>query len=241
MDQDTFWEIIDKARPRNNDAGTHSVALVRALKKQPAAEIGGFDQFFWNLNFAAYRRDLWDVALAINGLCSDDGFAYVRWWLVMQGRDVYELALADPESLAELSGGKDDLEEGECYASVAGEAYLAVTGEEEIPDEFRPTEPYKLKGRSTSSEKGFRRKYPMLSRLLRDPPKIDASWLKWGRGTVKRLAKSIHAERKWSELPVLADAMEEAGCADEFLLGHLRAGRRHARSCWVTHLLLKDA
>jgi hypothetical protein len=56
---------------------------------------------------------------------------------------------------------------------------------------------------------------------------------------VKQLAKAIHAERTWEDLPVLADALEDAGCADPFLLNHLREGRRHARGCWVTHLLLK--
>src|SRR5262249_53959873 len=159
---DKFWEIVEKARPRNNNVDGHCTALKTALKKLPATEIGSFDQIFWNLQFAAYRWDLWDVALAINGLCSDDGFSYVRGWLVMQGRDVYELALEDPESLAELSGGKDDLEDGECYLSVGRRAYSAVTGEEDIPDTYSPTEPYKLKGRSTRSESGFRRKYPML-------------------------------------------------------------------------------
>jgi hypothetical protein len=53
------------------------------------------------------------------------------------------------------------------------------------------------------------------------------------------MAKAIHEERRWAELPILADALEEAGCAEPFLLDHLRAGRRHARSCWVTHFILR--
>jgi hypothetical protein len=59
------------------------------------------------------------------------------------------------------------------------------------------------------------------------------------RLTIKRVAQSIHEKRSWAELPVLADALEEAGCAESFLLDHLRAGQPHARSCWVTYLLLQ--
>jgi hypothetical protein len=78
----------------------------------------------------------------------------------------------------------------------------------------------------------------MLWRLLHDPPEIDRAWLKWNDGTVAKAARAIHEERRWAELPILADAVEEAGCQDRFLLDHCRAGRRHARSCWVTNFLL---
>jgi hypothetical protein len=39
-------------------------------------------------------------------------------------------------------------------------------------------------------------------------------------------------------LAVLADALEEAGCADADLLVHLRGPGPHARGCWVLELLL---
>jgi hypothetical protein len=37
---------------------------------------------------------------------------------------------------------------------------------------------------------------------------------------------------------VLADALEEAGCGDEEILGHLRGPGPHVRACWVLDLLL---
>jgi hypothetical protein len=37
---------------------------------------------------------------------------------------------------------------------------------------------------------------------------------------------------------VLADALEEAGCTDADILGHLRAAAPHARGCWAVDLLL---
>jgi hypothetical protein len=241
VDREQYWALVEKARPRSNDPEAHCAALTRRLRRLPAAEIVDFERIFSGLVDEAYRADLWDVAYAINGGCSDDGFVYFRWWLVMQGQDVLETALADPESLAEINGASEDLEH-EDYGYVAVEAYRAATGEEDIPYDFHseraPSGGPRLRGRSTRSDRGFRRKYPMLSRLLRQPPVIDPAWLRWKGGAVRRMARSLHEERRWAELPILADALEEAGCSEPFLLGHLRAGRRHARSCWVTHMLL---
>jgi hypothetical protein len=52
------------------------------------------------------------------------------------------------------------------------------------------------------------------------------------------LAAAISAERAFERLPVLADALEEAGCADADILGHLRGPRPHGLGCWVVDGLL---
>jgi hypothetical protein len=78
-------------------------------------------------------------------------------------------------------------------------------------------------------------------RLLRDifgnpfrPVSADPMW----RGdTVLALAHSIYEDREFSALPVLADALEEAGCENEDLLGHCRSPGPHARGCWAVDLL----
>jgi hypothetical protein len=81
--------------------------------------------------------------------------------------------------------------------------------------------------------------------FFRASPVLDPSWLTWNGGTVAKLTESIYADR---ELPsgrfdpalavILADALEEAGCADPDLLGHLRRPGPHVRGCWVVDLLL---
>ena len=50
----------------------------------------------------AFRYGLWDAAkiFRVDG-CSDDSFSYFRSWLIVQGKDVYMAALADPDSLAD--------------------------------------------------------------------------------------------------------------------------------------------
>jgi hypothetical protein len=70
------------------------------------------------------------------------------------------------------------------------------------------------------------------------PPRLDPAWLAWNGGAVGSLARSIYAEKAFGEIPVLADALEDAGCADPAVLAHLRGGDSHARGCWVLDLLL---
>jgi hypothetical protein len=80
--------------------------------------------------------------------------------------------------------------------------------------------------------------------LLRDifgalpfrPVAIDPAWLTWNDGGAVRLAQAVYEERDLpsghldaARLAVLADMLEEAGCADAHLLGHLRGPGPHVR------------
>jgi hypothetical protein len=60
----------------------------------------------------------------------------------------------------------------------------------------------------------------------------------WRTRDVTALAETIYRERAFAELPALADALEDAGCADEAFLSHLRGPGPHARGCWAVDLLL---
>jgi hypothetical protein len=60
----------------------------------------------------------------------------------------------------------------------------------------------------------------------------------WRTEAVVGLAAGIYADRAFDRLPVLADALEDAGCADADVLGHCRGPGPHARGCWVVDLLL---
>ena len=81
--------------------------------------------------------------------------------------------------------------------------------------------------------------------LLRDvfgnpfrPAKADQGWLAWNDSAVRKLAQSIDDERAFNRLALLADALEDAGCDDAGLLGHLRGPGPHVRGCWALDLLL---
>jgi hypothetical protein len=70
------------------------------------------------------------------------------------------------------------------------------------------------------------------------PVVLDLVWLAWQNGTIPRLARGIYDERAFDRLPILADALEEAGCDDADILGHLRGPGPHVLGCWPLDLLL---
>lgn len=59
----------------------------------------------------------------------------------------------------------------------------------------------------------------------------------WRTAAVVALAGTITADRMWDRLPVLADALEDAGCTDPAVLAHCRNDPAHAPGCWVVELL----
>ena len=60
----------------------------------------------------------------------------------------------------------------------------------------------------------------------------------WLTSTVIARAEGICADRASDRLPILADALQDAGCDDEQVLAHCRSDGPHARGCWVVDLLL---
>jgi hypothetical protein len=67
---------------------------------------------------------------------------------------------------------------------------------------------------------------------------IDASLLRWNDGLIPRLAAAAYEGRAFDRLPILADALEEAGCSDADLLGHLRGPGPHVLGCCAVDALL---
>jgi hypothetical protein len=79
-------------------------------------------------------------------------------------------------------------------------------------------------------------------RLLRDitgnpfrPVTLNPTWL---TSTVKQLAQSIYDERAFDRMPILAHALEDAGCDNADILSHCRQPGEHLRGCWVVDLVL---
>jgi hypothetical protein len=67
---------------------------------------------------------------------------------------------------------------------------------------------------------------------------VDPIWFGWNDGTVVKLAQAIYEDRAFERLPVLADALEDAGCSDAIILAHCRGPGPHVRGCWVIDLLV---
>jgi hypothetical protein len=60
----------------------------------------------------------------------------------------------------------------------------------------------------------------------------------WRIPAVTSLAQGIYDDRRFQDLPILADALEEAGCTITDLLSHLRGPGPHVRGCWALDLVL---
>jgi hypothetical protein len=69
-------------------------------------------------------------------------------------------------------------------------------------------------------------------------PALGLDLLAWNGAAVERCGESIYRGRRFDDLPVLADCLEEAGCTDAALLGHLRGPGPHALGCWTLNLIL---
>jgi hypothetical protein len=114
MDRDEFWAIVDRAREGVEDTRTvEGAEQVVGNVGQRLAGLGreaavAFDLRYAALGAESYDWNLWGAAFLMNGGCSDDAFDYFRGWLVTQGRSVWERALRDPDTLAELGIDPDD-------------------------------------------------------------------------------------------------------------------------------------
>jgi hypothetical protein len=69
---------------------------------------------------------------------------------------------------------------------------------------------------------------------FRARPAVASSWR---TPAVVALAAGIYREHRFEDLPVLGDALEEAGCADPDMLDHCRQAAEHVRGCWLVDLL----
>jgi hypothetical protein len=67
------------------------------------------------------------------------------------------------------------------------------------------------------------------------PVPIDPTWL---TSDVVTLTHGIYDEKAFDRLPILADALQDAGCDNEAVLNHCRGDGPHVRGCWVVDLVL---
>lgn len=67
---------------------------------------------------------------------------------------------------------------------------------------------------------------------------IAPAWLSWKNGTVPTIARVMYDKGDFDAMPILADALEEAGCTNDDILRHCRLSGDHIRGCWLLDLLL---
>jgi len=60
----------------------------------------------------------------------------------------------------------------------------------------------------------------------------------WRTSTAVTLAEQMYNSRDFAAMPILADAIQEAGCDNADILNHCRGNEPHVRGCWVVDLVL---
>ena len=109
MDETEFWELVDGTREAaEGDPEEQADLLVDRLLQLDPELVLDFARHFEARYNRAYTWDLWGAAWILLDGASDDAFDFFRCWLIGQGREVYEGAVHDPDSLADLL---DDFDE----------------------------------------------------------------------------------------------------------------------------------
>ncbi|MEM7517465.1 MAG: DUF4240 domain-containing protein, partial [Planctomycetota bacterium] len=140
MDSEAFWTILDRVSRASKRPRERARSLQRELQSCTPEQIARFDHLFDERIEESYTWELWGAAYVIRGGCGDDGFEYFRNWLISEGRKVFEKALRDPDSLADLPRIEDA--ENEAFGYVAQEVYEELTGGDFPPSRVaRSSEP----------------------------------------------------------------------------------------------------
>jgi len=134
----------------------------------------------------------------------------------------------------------------EMFILAAGAARAAVTDLVDYEAAAAVVSACRLIARNDTSELGSREsENHHYATTLRDifgnpfrPVTLDSAWR---TSTVVQLAQGIYDDRAFDRLPILADALQDAGCDNEDILDHCRGSGPHARGCWVVDLVLGKA
>ena len=131
MTQSAFWEMLQTAKNKGEDAEEQIQWLTNHLAKKPVKEIVMFDYIFNHHYQKSYTSDLWAAAYIIMGGASDDSFDYFRAWLLFQGKETYESVINNPEKIIphlKVLEEEEDVPQLEDLLSAASIAYEEKTG-----------------------------------------------------------------------------------------------------------------
>lgn len=123
-----FWKFIETHAVTAPSIEAACGALEAALQNLTEPEVLEYCQGFDAAMDKAYTWDLWGIAYLVNGGCSDDTFMDFRSCLVACGQNIFERAVADPESLLSIpqSNLSALFEEGILY--VGPTVYESISG-----------------------------------------------------------------------------------------------------------------
>lgn len=128
MDETVFWELIARSRSEAEALDEQLMLLERLLQTFKAAEIKRFGSLYAGYMRKLHHWDVWALAYAARGGCSDNSFVEFRTWLILQGDPaLVELALNDPARAAMRVPRDPELPDGS-LSTMIEEAFLQRKG-----------------------------------------------------------------------------------------------------------------
>jgi predicted DNA-binding WGR domain protein len=173
MTESKFWELLEKCKEHGDNAEEQMEWLVTKLSKRPVKDIVTFDYMFNKHYNNSYTSNLWAAAYIIMGGCSDDSFDYFRAWILYLGKEAYERAIEDPESLLpylKVVEEQDEVPQLDEMLFIGSMAYEEKTGEddeeyyklyEQLVDKDITQKEIELDW-DEKDEEGLRNKFPLL-------------------------------------------------------------------------------
>ncbi len=133
MDEEKFWQIVQLSVAGSGDSQEiQENILVNELSQLSPQDIIGFRLRTDKLLYDTYNSDMWCAGYVMNGGCSDDMFEYFRLWVISRGRNVYEEAKHEPDSLIAVADVEvpENIFDFESFWYVALTAFKNKTGKE---------------------------------------------------------------------------------------------------------------
>jgi hypothetical protein len=93
-----FWSIIDEARD-GRSASADPEALAQVLSRLSDQEVSAFGHMFYEKLCALNFWRLWAAGYIIAGGMGDDQFHYFRSWIIGKGKNLFDVAMKDPDEI----------------------------------------------------------------------------------------------------------------------------------------------
>lgn len=140
----------------------------------------------------------------------------------------------------QLADGKVGVESLEALGQVIGRIWYAVTDDEHdthwsILGLTSGSAHFAAQTVAAIPEEG---RVKILRDIFGNPFRPVAFDPRWGTSDVVGLARAIYDDKAFERMPILADALVDAGCEDEQVIVHCRGDGAHVRGCWVVDAIL---
>ncbi|WP_020472774.1 hypothetical protein [Zavarzinella formosa] len=169
-------------------------------------------------------RHLWakyppeDAAWSVLGICERHAEG------VALKNEFYQMRKSFPDERMAIGNADEAAKTTSLYC--LQKVWDSIGGENHHPSDYRL---YAEEAESQSS---------LIREIFGDPFRPTSVEPFWLTSEVVALAQTIYEQRAFDRLPILADALEDAGCSNEDILTHLRGDGPHVRGCWALDLIL---